>query len=181
MCVASLLFNGEHTLLGLNLTDVAILVARLLLGVFFVLARFRFFYDPAGGASLPRLAMPNHIENRKWFNPRRAYSLTTKLVHCGCTVKPSLQAWIAATVEVLAGLGLIVGLLTVPSAIALLIVLLVATRCTAKDKVCEQNPCDKLDVVCAYLWRVEGLYIGLAAIILLAGPGAYSIDHLIWR
>lgn len=168
-------------MLGLHLIDAALLIARLLLGVFFVLARFRFFYDPAGGANLPRLAMPNHIENRKLLNPRRARSLTTKLVYCGCTAYPSLQAWIAAAVEVLAGIGLIVGLLAVPSALALLIVLLVATRCTAKDKVCEQNPCDKLDVVCAYLWRVEGLYIGLAAIILLAGPGAYSIDYLIWR
>lgn len=178
-------------MLGLNLVDAAMLVARIALGLFFVLARFRFFYDPAGGARLPWITankLPGLTQDqqiaynwRKWFNPRRAHSLTTKLMYCGCTIKPSLQAWIAAAVEVLAGIGLIVGLLTVPSALALLVVLLVATRCTAKEKVCEQNPCDKLDVVCAYLWRVEGLYIALAVIILLGGPGAYSLDYLIWR
>lgn len=90
-------------------------------------------------------------------------------------------AWVAALVEVLAGVAVVIGLLTLPAAFGLLVTLLVATICTAYDKVMEQNPVDKLDCVACYLWRVEGLYIGLAIIILLAGPGAYSIDYLIWR
>jgi uncharacterized membrane protein YphA (DoxX/SURF4 family) len=75
----------------------------------------------------------------------------------------------------------VLGLFTIPAALVLLVILLVATRCTAYQKVMEQNPVDRIDCVACYLWRVEGLYIGLAIIILLAGPGAYSIDYLIWR
>lgn len=154
-------------MLGADLTDAALFVARLLLGLFFVLARFRFFYDP----SRPDC----------WLNGNRCESLTRKMQYCGLHRWPKVWAWTAAVVEVFAGAAVVVGLLTVPAAFGLLVTLLLATRCTARDKVMEQNPVDKLDCVACYLWRVEGLYIGLALIILLAGPGAYSIDYLIWR
>jgi uncharacterized membrane protein YphA (DoxX/SURF4 family) len=152
---------------GLGAVDFALLIARLLLGVFFVLARFRFFWDPS------RPIMP-------WLNIVRQESFINKLSFCGCKRRAKFWAWVAAAVEVLAGIGLIIGLLAWLSALGLLVVLLVATRCTWRQKVYEQHPVDKADVVCAYLWRVEGLYIGLAVMILLAGPGKYSLDHLLF-
>jgi uncharacterized membrane protein YphA (DoxX/SURF4 family) len=158
-------------LLSYPLTDAAILVARLLLGVFFILARFRLFFDPSVPAGSPG----------RWLNGLRWESFTNKLCYCGCRVYPRLWAWIAGVGEVLAGIALVLGLFTIPAALVLLVILLVATRCTAYQKVMEQNPVDRIDCVACYLWRVEGLYIGLAIIILLAGPGAYSIDYLIWR
>lgn len=169
---------------GLSAVDFALLLVRWFLGVFFVLARFRFFFDPVGGAKLPSVSTGNytHIRynTRLWCNPRRIHSLTNKLKYCGCS-DATFWAWIAAIVEVAAGIGLIIGLLSWLSALGLLVVLLFATACTARDKVLEQSPVDRIDVVCAYLWRVEGLYICLALVILLAGPGAYSLDYLIWR
>lgn len=158
--------GGIH-LLGFNLTDASVLVARLLLGVFFILARFRFFYDPS--------------RDDCWLNSARCDSLTRKMQHCGLQAWPRFWAWVAAMVEVAAGFAVVIGLLTIPAAFGLLVTLIFATKCTAKDKVMEQHPVDKLDCVACYLWRVEGLYIGLALMILLAGPGAYSIDYLIWR
>jgi uncharacterized membrane protein YphA (DoxX/SURF4 family) len=144
--------------------DVAALLARLLLGFFFLLARFRFFFDPA--------AAPGD----RWFCAWRHESLIHKMAYCGLKKKPVIWAWITALVEVLAGMALIVGLLTPLAALGLLVLLLVATRCTARQKVMEQKPVDKVDCVACYLWRVEGLYIGLAILILLLGPGAYSLD-----
>lgn len=152
---------------GAEATDIALLIARLLLGVFFVLARFRFFWDPS------RPIMP-------WLNIVRQESFINKLAYCGCKKRAKQWAWCAAAIEVAAGFGLIFGLLTWLSALGLLVVLLVATRCTWRQKVYEQHPVDKADVVCAYLWRVEGLYIGLAVMILLAGPGKYSLDYLLF-
>lgn len=153
---------------GLNAIDAALLITRLLLGVFFVLARFRFFWDPSKPAGY------------RWCNIDRQFSFVKKLHYCGCAKRPTVWAWTAAVAEVLAGLGLIVGLLTWVSALGLLIVLLVASRCTWRQKVYEQHPVDSADVVCAYLWRVEGLYIGLAIMIILAGPGKYSLDYLLF-
>jgi len=160
-------FLGANKLLGLGLTDAALFVARVLLGVFFILARFRFFYDP----SRPDC----------WLNADRCESLTRKLAHCGMRTSPRAWAWVAALVEVGAGFAVLIGFLTMPAAFGLLVTLLLATKCTARAKVFEQNPVDKLDCVACYLWRVEGLYIGLALIILLAGPGSFSVDALIWR
>jgi uncharacterized membrane protein YphA (DoxX/SURF4 family) len=98
------------------------------------------------------------------------------MVHCGLTKWPYVCACFVAVVEVLAGLGVLFGLLTMLSAFGLLIITLVGTRCTAASKIHEQHPVDKVDVCSAYLWRVEGLYIGFALLILFGGPGAYSLD-----
>jgi putative oxidoreductase len=106
-------------------------------------------------------------------------SFFSKMAYCRCN-KPVFWGWAAAAAEVAAGIGLVLGLLTWLSALGLLAVLLVATRCTWRQKVYEQHPVDRADIVCAYLWRVEGLYIGLALMILLAGPGKYSIDYLLF-
>lgn len=146
-------------------SDFVLFTNRLLLGAFFVLARFRFFYDPSKDTGT------------RWFNVARRCSLTHKMAYCGLKNRPAMWAWVAAFVEVLAGTGVILGLLTIPSALGLLVLLLVATRCTAKTKVMEQNPVDKLDCVACYLWRVEGLYIGLALTVLIGGPGKYSLDY----
>lgn len=143
--------------------DLTMLVLRLLIGVFFVLARFRWFYDP----SRP---------DNPWFNKARHEHLRWKMCYCGY---PKWFAPFVATAEVSAGLGVIVGLLTPLAAAGLLTITIVATLCTAKEKVCEQNPADKLDYVSCYLWRVEGLYIAIAALIVLNGGGRWSLDHLL--
>jgi uncharacterized membrane protein YphA (DoxX/SURF4 family) len=153
---------------GADALNIALLLNRVSLGLFFVLARFRFFFDP----SKP--------PGQRWCNPERHKSLTHKMDYCGLKHWPYGWAWTTAIVEIAAGAGVILGLLTPLAGLGLFVLLLVATRCTAISKVKEQNPVDAIDCVSCYLWRVEGLYIIQAMIVLLAGPGTYSLDALIF-
>lgn len=157
----------REVLSGVGAADAASLLARITLGSFFVLARFRSFYDP----SKP--------EGCRVFNGDRFSSLQRKLCSCGFKRQLTVWTWITAAVEVLGGLGLVAGLLTVPAALGLLVLTLRASMCTAWAKISEQNPVDTLDCVACYLWRVEGIYIALALLILLLGPGSYSLDSLL--
>jgi uncharacterized membrane protein YphA (DoxX/SURF4 family) len=152
---------------GLAATDVAIAVLRVLLGAFFILARFRFFYDPSK-------------ETNKWFNQARIQSLTNKMAHCGLKKWPLQWAIFIAVAEVSAGVALVLGLLVVPAALGLLILLVYATKCTHRDKIAKQNPVDGVDKVCCYLWTPEPLYIAMALFLVLVGGGAYSLDALIF-
>jgi uncharacterized membrane protein YphA (DoxX/SURF4 family) len=147
--------------------DVASLIARLALGSFFVLARFRFFYDPSQPAGT------------RWLCSPRRRSLTRKMCVCGWKWKPSLWAWIAALIEVGAGAFLIIGLLTRLSAFGLLAVTVVANVCTAREKVLKQNPVDRIDCIGCYLWTAEPLYIMFSLIVLLLGPGLLALDSII--
>lgn len=154
-----------QTLMGFGLHDIALLLLRNIVGVFFLLARFRWVYDP----SRP---------DNPWLNKERHRHLTWKLCTCGYHWHPRMSA-VVALVEVSAGTALIVGLLTVPAALALLTVLLFATVCTARQKVSEQDPVDLVDCVSCYLWRVEGVYITVVLSVLFMGPGKLSLDHLL--
>jgi len=148
-------------------SDAALFVLRLVLGGFYVLARFRFFYDPSLRPA--------------WCNHLRHDSLTNKMARCGWRSMTYFWACVVAAVEVAAGLAVIAGFLTMPAAFGLLIVTVIATICTARDKVMEQNPVDALDCVACYFWRVEGLYIAMALALLLTGPGKWSIDYLLFN
>jgi len=142
-------------------------LARFVLGFFFVSYRFRWFYDPTPVDGVPICSPFRHLNLRR------------KLCHCGWGMSEKLAAFVA-TAEVLAGLGVIFGLLTTLSALGLLGILLVATLCTAKDKTLRQNPVDKIDVVNCYLWNPEPVYIVLAIVVATFGGGWFSLDTL-WR
>lgn len=148
--------------------DAAALLVRATLGAFFVLARFRFFYDPA------------KPEGERWLNKTRFTSLRNKMCHCGVNMaRATFWTWFTAVVEVLGGLGLITGLLTRLSALGLIAITASGTVCTARTKVMEQNPVDLVDCVGCYLWRVEGLYIIFGLLVEVLGAGVISLDHLL--
>lgn len=151
---------------GLAQPDLALLLNRVTLGTFFVLARFRFFYDPSR-------------KGAQWFNAGRYSSLSMKMRACGWQRGAPFWAWFAAIVEVGAGAFLALGLLSVLSAIGLLAVTVAATWCTAHEKTMKQNPVDRLDCVSCYLWNAEPLYIVMALAVIAAGPGRYSLDYYI--
>lgn len=164
------LLNG-----GLDLAPIALFLNRFTLGAFFILARFRFFYDPSKpGAS--RTFGEGYRASQRWFNQARRDSLTNKMKHCGFCRLPLVWAWAAALIEVGGGIMLVLGILPVLAALGLLVLTLFATRCTWRTKVFEQNPVDTIDCAACYLWRVEGLYIMMALVVILAGPGAWTLS-----
>ena len=85
-----------------------------------------------------------------------------------------------ATIEILAGLGLIVGLLAVPSALGILIIMAFANCCEPPEELREMHPVDKIEYVPDFLKLVEPLYFVLAAVILILGPGRWSFDYLLF-
>lgn len=145
---------------------IALLIARFALGFFFVSYRFRWFYDPTP------------IEGPNWCNPYRHLNLRRKLCQCGWGISPAMGAFVAIS-ETLAGFGVMLGLLTTLSALGLLVILLVATLCTAKEKTLRQKPVDVIDTVNCYLWNPEPVYMVLAVVVMVLGPGSISLDHLL--
>lgn len=143
--------------------DFLIAFVRVTLGVFFVLARFRWFWDPSRSPSC-------------WFNPARHQHLAQRLCTCGYGLHPFLSGLVAC-IEVSAGFALIFGLLSTLATMGLTGVLLFGTWCTARTKVLEQNPVDPVDCVSCYLWRVEGIYLAMAFGLLFSGPGRFSLDY----
>lgn len=148
----------------LFLSDLALFAQRVLLGVFFLLARFRYVYAP-------EYAEP-------WFNPNRHASLAHKLEYCGLK-NAGVWAPIVAIAELAGALGCIVGLLTPLAALGLLVILVRATLCTGKEKTMRQNPIDKIDVVSCYLWTPEPVYTVMALSVMLLGAGRWSLDGAI--
>ena len=150
---------------GLVGHDVALLLMRVLLGAFFVLARFRWFVDPS---------RPEH-----WLNHARHTHLSEKLKTCGFGDHPALAAFVA-TIEVGAGVFLILGLLTSVAAGGLIAILLGACSCSTREKTMRQQPVDGIQVAEDVLWTVEPLYLLLAVALFLAGGGAFSLDAILF-
>lgn len=150
-----------------GMVDIAMLLARFTLGFFFISYRFRWFFDPTPQDGV-RLCSPFRHEN-----------LIKKMVSCGFPPWKSLASFVAI-VELFAGFGIMFGFLTTISAIGLVVILLVATSCTAREKTLKQKPIDTIDVVNCYFWNPEPVYITLALVVLLVGPGNISLDYL-WR
>jgi uncharacterized membrane protein YphA (DoxX/SURF4 family) len=162
---------------GLDLTDIALFINRVILGGFFVLARFRFFFDPSKPTLRVHPVQFTILSSERWLNADRRKSLHNKLMYCG--FKHPAWVWVVAITEVGAGILLISGLFTALAGLCLLVLTMRASVCTARTKVFEQNPCDPLDVCACYLWRVEGLYIVMSAICVLAGPGSFALSEVL--
>jgi uncharacterized membrane protein YphA (DoxX/SURF4 family) len=144
--------------------DITLLALRFLVGWFYLLARFRWVYDP-------------YFDHKPWFPLFRTVSLKNKMGRCGY---PRWFAGPVAITEIISAILLIVGFMSVPAAWLLFCITLAATKCTAVDKILEQSPIDKVDWVSCYLWRVEGLYLIMALLLSLNGPGRISIDFLLF-
>jgi uncharacterized membrane protein YphA (DoxX/SURF4 family) len=162
-----LLFTGLSGFVPFNPHDLALLVLRLVMGVFFFSYRFRWVYDPS------------QPQGARWFSSYRRQKLIDRLYTCGFGMHPVLAGTVA-TIEILAGLGLIVGLLAVPSALGILIIMAFANCCEPPEELREMHPVDKIEYVPDFLKLVEPLYFMLAAVILILGPGRWSFDYLLF-
>ena len=138
--------------LGVNAPDAALTLNRVVLGTFFAISGFN-----------------------KLFNASRHATLTQTLKDDGVPAVPVMQ-WLVPGVEFSGGCALILGLLSALSAFGLLVICLTALGLDAIKRIAEWQPINRGDWVADLLYLPEMLYcIGLA-IVILAGPGAWSVD-----
>lgn len=146
--------------------DAALFLIRSTMGLFFLIYRFRWIWDPAA-------------KDSQWFSQIRRSRLIKRLESCGYGSNRHL-AGAVALVEILAGAALIVGLLTMPAALGIFVILIFANCCTPREEIPFMKPVDGVDVVRCYLHLAEPLYLVMAVVLLLMGPGRWSLDYVIW-
>ncbi len=148
MTLSGILFHG------FGAADFALLLNRLVLGVFFAISGFH-----------------------KLFFPKRHTEFRKTLADAGVPALPVME-WFVPAVECLGGIAVAIGLLSPLAALGLFAVSLVAVLTTGGDKL-PKHPLDAADTVASVLYLPEVLYLAMAAVVMLAGPGAHSIDAML--
>lgn len=111
----------------------------------------------------------------KLFNASRHAALTRTLQDDGVHGLPFMQ-WLLPSAEFSGGWALILGFLTVLAALGLFVICAGAIAFDAVKRVRAWQPIDRADWIGDLLYIPEALYcIGLAVVI-LGGPGPWSLD-----
>ena len=137
---------------GAQATNAALILNRVALGAFFAISGYH-----------------------KLFNASRHATLTGTLKDDGVHDVPIMQ-WLLPSAEFSGGWALIVGLFSVVAALGLFVICVGALALDAVKRIREWHPIDRADWFGDLLYVPESLYsIGLAVVI-LAGPGRWSLD-----
>lgn len=111
----------------------------------------------------------------KLLNASRHATLTATLKDDGVHAVPIMQ-WLLPGAEFSGGVALIIGLLSVLAAFGLLVICVGAIALDAVKRIRAWQPLDHADWLGDLLYIPEALYsIGLT-VVMLAGPGAWSLD-----
>lgn len=147
-----------HVLLltqGAHAPYLALTLNRVALGVFFAISGYH-----------------------KLFNASRHAALTRTLQDDGVHGLPLMQ-WLLPSAEFSGGWALILGFLTVLAALGLFVICAGAIAFDAAKRVRAWQPIDRADWIGDLLYIPEALYcIGLTVVI-LGGPGPWSLDAII--
>ena len=139
---------------GAQAVNAALALNRMALGVFFAISGYH-----------------------KLFNASRHATLTRTVQDDGVHAVPIMQ-WLLPGTEFGGGCALIIGLLSVLAAFGLFVVCAGALSLDAFKRIRAWQPIDRADWLGDLLYVPEGLYcIGLT-IIMLAGPGSWSLDSI---
>ena len=141
--------------LGAGAPDAALLLNRVALGLFFSISGYH-----------------------KLFNPKRHATLARTLQDDGVHALP-VMAWLVPAVEFGGGCALLIGLFSALAAFGLGVICLGAVAFDASKLIGSWQPIDRLDLLGDLLYLPELLYgVGLGVVI-LAGPGRWSLDAAI--
>jgi uncharacterized membrane protein YphA (DoxX/SURF4 family) len=141
--------------LGANAPEAALTLNRVALGVFFTISGYH-----------------------KLFNASRHATLVDTLKADGVR-GVALMQWLVPCIEFTGGLALVVGLLSALAASGVFVLCLFAFKLDAIKRIDGWQPLDRADWFGDILYLPESLYcIGLA-VVMLAGPGPWSVDALI--
>jgi uncharacterized membrane protein YphA (DoxX/SURF4 family) len=140
---------------GAQAPDAALTLNRIALGLFFAIGGYH-----------------------KLFNASRHAALTGTLQDDGVHDVPIMQ-WLLPSVEFGGGSALIVGLLSVLAAFGLFVICIGAIALDAVKRIRAWQPLDRADWLGDLLYLPESLYcIGLT-VVMLGGPGPWSLDAAI--
>jgi putative oxidoreductase len=142
---------------GISAPDLALTIPRAVVGVFFAMS---------GG--------------NKLFTEIGHKNLCASLHGCRIPWVPVMCWWVAFW-EFFSGILLTLGLLSAFNAAVLAIVCIVATWGTGPRKVNSRSNFNCWDRATNWLFLPEVLMIALLAITMLMGPGAYSVDNLLFN
>jgi uncharacterized membrane protein YphA (DoxX/SURF4 family) len=136
-------------------SEYAWLIARIATGLFFTISGFF-----------------------KLFNPGRHKVLTDTLKDDRIPWTNGFQ-WIVPTEELVCGMCITLGLFTVPAALILIALLLVAMGVDGYKRVNAFEPIDIADWLDDWLYLSEITYILLLLLFVTGGPGILSVDSVI--
>jgi uncharacterized membrane protein YphA (DoxX/SURF4 family) len=137
---------------GAHVPNVALTLNRVALGAFFAIGGYH-----------------------KLFNASRHTALTTTLQDDGVHDVPIMQ-WLLPSAEFSGGCALIIGFLSVLAAFGLFVICVGALALDAVKRISAWRPIDRADWLGDLLYLPESLYcIGLT-VVMLAGPGPWSLD-----
>src|ERR1700691_1285729 len=140
---------------GAQAPDAALALNRVALGAFFAISGYH-----------------------KLFSASRHAALTRTLQDDGVHAVPIMQ-WLLPSVEFGGGCALIIGLLSVLAAFGLFVISAGAFAFHAVKRIRAWQPIDRADWLGDLLYVPEALYcIGLT-VVMLAGPGPWSLDAMI--
>ena len=141
---------------GVGFGDATLLATRLAVGGFFVVSGVH-----------------------KLFNPTRRQDLHATLAADGVTYAPMM--YLVPLAELFGGLGVGFGALTIVAAAGLVMLCIGAIALDGSKRIPAMKPLDPLDRVDDVLYLPEVLYVVCLLAPISFGPGAYSLDRLVWR
>lgn len=114
----------------------------------------------------------------KLFNASRHATLVRTLQDSGVPAVPIMQ-WLVPGVEFSAGCALIIGLLSALAAFGLFVVTFVAVAIDGIKRISAWMPINRADWLGDFLYLPESLYCLGLAVVMLGGPGPWSLDAVI--
>lgn len=138
---------------GFGMSDIALLLNRLGVGVFFAISGYH-----------------------KLFNKDRHALLVATLLECHVPFLKFNQ-WFVPAVEFLGGLAVISGLFAPLAAFGMVVILAIAIKTDGAKRLAGYKPIDSADWYCDVLYLPESLYMIMLAVVIIAGPGLYSLHQ----
>ena len=144
-----ILFNG------VGWTDIALALNRIAVGMFFMLSGYH-----------------------KLFNAERHRMFANELrsLHVPAV---GINEWWVPLVEFSAGGAVVIGLVAPLAALGLLVVILIASATSGRERIKAYKPIDEDDRIDDWLYLPETLYAFMLIMVISAGAGPYSLDAAI--
>jgi uncharacterized membrane protein YphA (DoxX/SURF4 family) len=140
---------------GVGWTDIALTLNRVAVGMFFMFSGYH-----------------------KLFNAGRHHVFANELrsLHVPAV---GINQWWVPLFEFSAGGAVVIGLVAPLAALGLLVIILIASATSGRERIKAYKPIDKADRIDDWLYLPETLYAFMLIMVISAGAGPYSLDAAI--